>query len=151
MHALARACTWLHSKHTCTCHPLTCYKRCSFLLSKGFFFLFEVLLLSSSILSFVCNAFASSSRNWIWFCKRKHSSLNANIFSSFSAQSDKKQQQTAHKENYYFSRTFMFRARFVCLKYKLKAKNEHKKIAYRNERDGFFSAPEDYLQWWWFR
>lgn len=76
-----------------------------FVLSNGFFFLFEVLLSFDAFFrSFLL--LDPSLCNQIWFRKRKHSNLNANVFAPFAATAAAvtyhTHTQKTYKENYYY-------------------------------------------------
>lgn len=96
-----------------------------------YYYVFSFFLACFAVL---CCACASPLCNWIWFCKQKHGSLNANIFALIFHQHQQQQQQqwecmkkgtavSKERKKYYYSPTFMFRASFALL-CKLESRNE---------------------------
>lgn len=100
------------SKATCACHSIAwlcasedlrfCWAKDFHFCLKCFFSLHifcslcDAIILRSffllTLLCFAC-AYASPLCNWIWFCKQKHGSLNANIFALIFHQHQQQQHQ----------------------------------------------------------
>lgn len=117
--------------------PLTCHERCFFLLSKGisFFlfvclkccFLFSIVLLPLPLPHLV--------QLDLIFCKRKHGSLNANIFASFMSTKvakTRKKKSNTKKIIIFLQLLCALHTRFVNWKRK-------KKLCWNESSDRFFA------------
>lgn len=143
-------------------------RMCLHFFSRSFFFVWSAAF-SQCLCLIMCN--------WIWFCKRQHGSLNANIFASFSFFCSTKENgrlregKKTHTQTHNIQRKIIIFLQLLCFAHsfrlqkmevavrKRREKKHREKRICKDEKVGaffcrfttIFFASWDYLQQWWFR